>query len=108
MAMEIGNNLLASLQGQFDPSRGPADAVELDWAALRARCVAGHAARLALQDGAANGLFPSGGFGDWTRVASGSRNHASRVVNRTDLADGKFPARNGGAVASDAVVGGRG
>lgn len=106
--MEIGNDLLASLRGQLDPTRGLADAAALDWAALRARCVAGHATRLALQEVPASGAFPSGGFGDWTRVASGFRNHASRVVNRTDLADGKFPARNGGAVASDAVVGGRG
>ena len=106
--MEIGNDLLASLRNQLDPARGLADAVALDWAALRARCVAGHAARQALQVEPAIGAFPSGGFGDWTRVASTSRNHASRVVNRTDLADGKFPARNGGAVASEAVVGGRG
>ena len=110
--MEIGNDLLASLREQRGASHGtaggPASSAVFDWVGLRARCAAAHAARLAMQHGVAEGAFPSGGFGDWTRVASVSRNHASRVVNRTDLTDGKVPARIDGLVASDAVVGGRG
>lgn len=106
--MEIGNDLLASLRSQCDPSFGKAEGVGFDWAGLRARCVAAHAARQAMQHGLADGAFPSGGFGDWVRVASVPRNHASRVVNRTDLTDGKVPTRIEGAVARDAVVGGRG
>lgn len=112
--MEIGNDLLASLRGQLDAPGGTSAGLAFDWAGLRARCAAAHAARQAMQhgldssQGQADGAFPSGGFGDWTRVASVSRNHASRVVNRTDLTDGKVPARIDGPVASDAVVGGRG
>ena len=110
--MEIGNDLLASLRGQRNATLGRAEGAAFgagfDWAGLHARCAAAHAARLAMQYGLADGGFPSGGFGDWTRVASVSANHASRAVNRTDLTDGKVPARIDGSVASDAVVGGRG
>lgn len=105
--MEIAIDLMASLRDRVESASGNAVDGAIDWSALHDRLVAGHALRRELARTDSRAPIQTGGFALWAASAHAPSN-ASRVVNRTDLADGKEPAGIEVGIAELFNDGGRG
>lgn len=89
--MEIAFDLMSGLRGRVADAGGSAANGAIDWFGLHARCAAAHAARRELGRFESRVSIPVGGFALWA-ASPHDPGQGSRVVNRTDLADGKVPA----------------
>lgn len=105
--MDIAKDLLASLRNRVAIPRAETNSGGIAWTELHARFSAAHAAAAELAGDAGSDFVPAGGFANW-KAGFPAGGNASRLVNPTDLADGKPAAGIEGFTAGDAIAGGRG